>query len=91
MKDYSTNDFVKTGNKSYLGKYYADYATIEIRHIAKGTTANILVDAKGEPIQEANNITDRIKGAFSLKGRESKIIPLMIEGVKFLVLKFPTI
>lgn len=91
MKDYSTNDFVRTGNESFLGKYYADYRTVEIRHKEKGTTANILTDANGDPVQEANNITDRIRAAFSLKGRESKIIPIMIEGVKFLVLKFPTI
>lgn len=91
MKDYSINDFVMTGNESFLGKYYADYRTVEIRHKGKGTTANILTDASGMPVQEANNITDRIRVAFSLKGKESKIIPITIEGVKVLVLKFPEI
>jgi len=89
MNDFEKTDFIITGNENHLGPLYGNYWTIQLRHKKKRTCVDVIIDMEGNPVSEANDITDLIRANFIINGKAAKIIRMSIDGNKMLVLKLP--
>lgn len=88
MRVYNKSDFKESPFKTILP--YNGYWLKTLRH-TNGTLVDFLYDRADNPVEEPNNITDIIRDEFKYEDQTPKIIQILIEDKKHLVILMPKI